>query len=911
MDLRLDPTAELPGARLLLDCEAKEVSFGDGLLPGIRDVNLAIRDAALTDGSLSIPSLRLDGSITPGEPVINLREVSLRGARIKPTAALAQRLRALLGQPSTGESEVRGMELTSLMLEDCQIDTSLCSDLPRITGTVGAHLQGIHWQPGQPLRLGEQRLDLSALEMRPPDGDGYVKLPKASLTLAASRDDRMIQVADATLAGMEVSWTTAMEALLPDMPPRTEPTPTAFPGIQVDKLSMTKCKLSTIRTAMFSWQASAGLDLNLQNLHISPQGVNSPEVQQLALTEVCVAEHPQDREQPLAPILNLSRLDLEMVPEDWKKSLTIKALRLQKPEVVITPENTTFLNATSPTPKGTPFWQQIQVTDLDVAGGGVTFESNLQQRINVSARLAVSTAIANGRPLHTVTVQDGKVHAPELAPAPITTFGSVAATFDWLTLWKTHRLESVRTERASVDVNDTLKRLFMSSKPASPQGVDESDWAINHLAISGSEVTLHNLAPGLPPIKFALDYETKDMPLQPRRLIGRLEPQKVELTGLSLRSPFDPLREVAVLDAVFIHFTLDGLIAGRIDKVEVLSPTLKVGEDLFWYVDYYRQYAAGLTPPDAPPPSIVSSDSNFARQVALETQQLSVKPTAWTLDTLAVSGGKIVIAPKGIPLPGIPRPFPFSFITRLVEGKFEAELQIPSDNYTWEQLQLEFQNLRGNVLFNLPMKQVSNNLTETFRVDVIRYKQLHIEDCFLTITYDASGIYGQFGGEAYGGYVKGAFNIYNDTTYTWDGWITGTGVSTTEITQKMTPTYLLLDGKVDASIIALGNMSEVYQTDLSFTSTAPGKFSITTLNSALESLPADLAGYLQDIARIGIETVRDFDYEKAEGKARFYGREGRGNLRLSGPLGTRNIDINVYDHRWNDAKEKPAQQPVQ
>jgi hypothetical protein len=33
-------------------------------------------------------------------------------------------------------------------------------------------------------------------------------------------------------------------------------------------------------------------------------------------------------------------------------------------------------------------------------------------------------------------------------------------------------------------------------------------------------------------------------------------------------------------------------------------------------------------------------------------------------------------------------------------------------------------------------------------------------------------------------------------------------------------------------------------------------------------------------------------------KCRFYGREGNGTLQFSGPNGSRNFDINVYDHRW-------------
>ena len=52
------------------------------------------------------------------------------------------------------------------------------------------------------------------------------------------------------------------------------------------------------------------------------------------------------------------------------------------------------------------------------------------------------------------------------------------------------------------------------------------------------------------------------------------------------------------------------------------------------------------------------------------------------------------------------------------------------------------------------------------------------------------------------------------------------------------------------------------------------------------------------IAKIGLETLRDFKYEHAEMKCRFYGREGNGVIRFSGPTGSRNFDIRVYDHRW-------------
>jgi hypothetical protein len=233
------------------------------------------------------------------------------------------------------------------------------------------------------------------------------------------------------------------------------------------------------------------------------------------------------------------------------------------------------------------------------------------------------------------------------------------------------------------------------------------------------------------------------------------------------------------------------------------------------------------------------------------------------------------------------------------QGKLEAEFDIPSDTYTWEQMKLQLEGMRGRVMFNLPIKTVDNNLTETFKVDRIRYKQLHIEKAHLSVTYDANGIYGQFGGEAYEGYVNGAFNVYLDTNFSWDGWISGAGVRTTEITEKMCPAYLLLDGKVDSTIVAQGNMNELYQCDVKFKNASKGKFSIVALNEMLASLPSDLAGYQHDMVRIGVETLRDFEYEKVDAQARFYGREGKGFLRLSGPTGSRNFEVNIYDHRWN------------
>jgi hypothetical protein len=288
---------------------------------------------------------------------------------------------------------------------------------------------------------------------------------------------------------------------------------------------------------------------------------------------------------------------------------------------------------------------------------------------------------------------------------------------------------------------------------------------------------------------------------------------------------------------------------------------------------------------------------------------LPPKPAApgWHVTTLAVSEGRLILAPKGVPLKGFSKPFPFSFTSKLESGQLDAVFDIPPDNYTLEELKLEFRGMKGQVRFNLPMKDRDNNLTETFTVEQVRWKQLHIEKAHLSVTYDANGIYGTFGGAAYDGYVNGAFDIYLDDSYTWDGWVSGVGVDLGPVTTVMFPRYFLLNGVVEGKIIATGNKSELYQADAEFKNRSRGKFSIAALNDMIEALPKALTGTLTDqITRIGLETLRDFEYDSVDSKARFYGREGRGHLRFTGPYGARNFDVNVYDHRWKEEPRQPA-----
>jgi hypothetical protein len=109
-----------------------------------------------------------------------------------------------------------------------------------------------------------------------------------------------------------------------------------------------------------------------------------------------------------------------------------------------------------------------------------------------------------------------------------------------------------------------------------------------------------SIAPGLPPVRFDVNFAANETPLDLDGLAENVEPQRIMLTRLRIPSPHEPLRTVAEMDVIHVDYTLDGLLHRRIDRVEIVSPLLYVGEDLFWYVENIRKSMKGEAPKQDP-----------------------------------------------------------------------------------------------------------------------------------------------------------------------------------------------------------------------------------------------------------------------------------------------------------------------
>ncbi len=793
------------------------------------------------------------------------------------------------------ETEMRGEDITvkKASLHGGKLDLAWLRDfsakLPPLLGGLQFDWEGrdVKLTTAGLLAGGTHEVHLKNLQVQPLTGPGQIKA--ASLDLKAAQDlNGLWHVESGLLLKPVIEWTGELEtALLP----KSESKQASVWQVKIDELEVREGAVKLTPTELCPVAGELTWSTQLEALALSSEGLRSAVQQKLTLADLSLRWGHMP-----SPFMQMKSAALAVVPDSLRELWQVDSLVLTAPRFAFTPENGPWFDKIETPPvkmplkPALPWWKQLQFGTLTLTDGELDIAMQLAERLESSVRFAIATEQSD----QFLRIDSAEVRIPRRSTLPVLNFSDVEVLAKLPQMWRTQRLESLKIAEGHVAVGDALMTLFNGDAAVVQTKADAAAarWTAGKIEVDKMGVTLVRIAPGLPPVRFDVNLVTDETPLDLNGLAENVEPQTIQLTRLRIPSPHEPLRTVAEMDVIHVYYTLDGLLHRRIDRVEIVSPLLYVGEDLFWYVENFRKIMKG----EAPVPD------------ATHGPPVPAPPTApgWHVDILAVSDGKLLIAPKGVPLAGFSRPFRFSFTSKLESGQLDAQFDIPTDNYTLKDLKLEFRGMKGQVHFNLPMKDRNNNLTETFTVEQLRWKQLHFENAHLSITYDVRGIYGVFGSSAYGGYVNGAFDIFLDETFTWDGWLAGDGVDLGPVTKTLLPEYFLIDGKVQGKIVATGNMNELYQGDAEFQNRSHGRFSVAALNDVLKSLPKALTGSIGDqITRIGLETLRDFEYEGIDGKARFYGREGRGHLRFTGPQGSRKFDVNVYDHRWKDEPRKP------
>ena len=666
------------------------------------------------------------------------------------------------------------------------------------------------------------------------------------------------------------------------------------------------------------------LDATLDSLALTPDGVRSTAVQRLTLTDGRAAW--PGRESPLAL---LPSLVVAAVPDECRASRRLREITLTRPSFHVVP-GPTGAAPSSPAAASVahpadapPPWHGWQADVFTVTEGTATVSGFAPAVPDITTRLAVATVPQDEAPLHRITLTDLSVRNPLLPASPIYTGSRLLAEIRPDHLWRDHAIDRIELDGQRLEVGDALLRLLDAApatgdaeaapSPDVPQPPDRP-WHIRSALLDRTEVVIDDIGDGrqlripLPRQEFA------DIPLArdalPAAAAARVH--KVEVPFIAVHAPWSEGHTVVELPVNFIHFSFAGLLDRRLERVELVTPKIKVGQPLFDYIDAARRRFArpGLAAvPAAPLLLAAGDDASLALGQAVSGMNPAAAPAtqapAWQIP-LYTESGMVITAPRGREWPQFPRlpfrnargpdgqPLPFLLRGETVHG----ELAVIPGWYDFPEWRLRVRiGSEGRVVFNFPMKERDNNLVEVFRGNTVLFRGLRVDDVWLSVTYDATGIYATLGGRTCGGYVNAGVNLYVDQLSTWDAWASFSGIRMAEITRLLTPEYLFLDGTVDTlTVKAFGDFASLYQLTADLRMDRPGTLELRCVDALRERL-AGLPGWQEDLGGIGLDALRRCRFDSCTGEARLFGWEGSLGLSLKGAEGDRRFRVRMHDYR--------------
>lgn len=429
------------------------------------------------------------------------------------------------------------------------------------------------------------------------------------------------------------------------------------------------------------------------------------------------------------------------------------------------------------------------------------------------------------------------------------------------------RVAGLRVEEGWMVAGTGLQHLTAA---AGASGTSEpgSSPVLESLDLVDMQVQPDGLPGGLPELRLHVDAALRDIPLG--SVAGELGESlhQVEFSNVELLSPSDPLRRAVTIRSVFAKFSLAGLARRELAELTLLGPVVYVGEPLFEYMQSSDQ------PGDLPEPVEESE--------------------GWNVDTLQVNFGRVIIAVGGRSQVGLPLAFYTTArnlsLSSLAGLNVELVLKVPEEDYDFPAYDLSLGNVRGELLFNYPPDVLRNNLVNVVKFARARWRNFHAKDLWVSVTFDREGINGEFGGQAYRGYINGGFSFFLQPDSPWTGWITGQGLDLAPLTADGAPHHFVMDGMADFKVEANGRAAAVERVSGNLRGEGGGRLVVNKLNDLLEAIPPEWSSLKSGLSRVSLETLRDFDYTQAESDFWFVGRQGIIDIRMKGPAGTRNLE---------------------
>jgi hypothetical protein len=440
--------------------------------------------------------------------------------------------------------------------------------------------------------------------------------------------------------------------------------------------------------------------------------------------------------------------------------------------------------------------------------------------------------------------------------------------FTFRGLLQERQLARVALERGTLVVDSALRDRLSGTKGGPAPRLGAAVWSVTKLDIGELGVRLAELGPQIPDVTLEVHTRLHDVPLSPHGLARARTPQRIELADFSLYSPLDPFRKVVHIGSMFVEFTMADVFDRQLTSILVLSPTIYLGEDLIWYMNASRGGASG---------------DQHGRP--------------WTVRMLRAEFGRLVLTFKGVDRVGLPLGFrtDASNVTLgdLASLRLGAALRVPRQSYDFPGLDLTLRGVEGELRFDYPPGNVKDNVVNTLHVEEIRWRNYSVRNNWLAATFDANGVSGNLGGGAYSGYVNGGATL-PFTSGPVTGWIAATDLDLAPIGEAVAGKHAEITGLADLSATADVLGGRLDRAHGILTLDRPGRVTFPGIDALVDRLPRDAPSWQRDLARIAVETLREYPYTRGDGWLEFADYRGEARLSLDGERGSRRIEIH-YD----------------
>ncbi len=567
------------------------------------------------------------------------------------------------------------------------------------------------------------------------------------------------------------------------------------------------------------------------------------------------------------PLLSATEIELRLSLEGLRAK-RLESLRIVKPEIDLT-SPVQLAGEDSGDSDGADETTGFVVGRLVIEDGHVRSPSEPDVP-GVDARFALDLEnVGDTQELadrvQVVDVSDVRVTIPGSNVAPMLSLAAASIEVSVAGLIHERYLDVVRVPDGSL-LLDGRGRDFLMTPATKGESAAGAAWRIGTLELGTLAVHLAELGSPLPDVTFDLHTTLNDLPLSAAAAAIADQTQRLELASVALYSPFDPFKKVVSVENVFVEFSLGGLTQQKIRLVKFVRPTIYLAEDLFWYMTNER------------------------------ADETSSAPSPWSIDLLQAEIGRLILEIGKTRRVDLPITFETEVrdvrLDNLADLKIAAELLVPEKSYSFSDYDVNLERVRGRLQFDYPPGRGSENFVSTLYADALEWRDYSIEEGWLSLTFDPTGISGTFGGSGYQGYVNGGITVPYAWAEPWVGWVSASALDLEQVTAVLAGGTVEMTGPLDANIALTIANQALDKADGAVTIAKPGRLEITKIDES--RIPTDWPSWQRDLARIGVQALRNFEYDEGRGTLSFERGVGLATLDLTGPAGDRNVEVHYH-----------------